>query len=59
MTTIDVYIKNSPTRLSFDDVDWWSETRKTLEIIQEKEYTTITNVIYKTEIERYTIIEKR
>lgn len=59
MTQIEVCMKNnSPTRW-FDDVEWWSETRKTLEIIQEREYTTLTTIIYKSEIESYTITEMR
>ena len=59
MIEINVYTKNSPMPFCFKNVEWWSETRKTLEIIQEEEYTTVTNVFYKTEIERYTLIEKR
>ena len=59
MTQIEVWTKESPTSLIFDDVEEYWERRKQLEILQEEMYTTTLTVIPRESILRYKIIENR
>ena len=59
MTTIIVSVTDQHEALKFENVEYYYETRKGLEIIQEDMYQTMTTVIKKESILRYTISEHR
>lgn len=59
MKEVEVWVTDRQQSLSFVDVDYFHETRKSLEIIQEDLYTTTTTVIYKSNILRYKVFEHR
>ena len=60
MITILVWTKDEPMLpFKYESVDFYHETRKTLEIIQEEAYITTTTEIMKDSIIRYQIVEKR
>lgn len=59
MTTIIVTVTDRQDALEFKNVEYYYETRKGLEIIQEDMYQTMITVIRKENILRYTISEHR
>lgn len=59
MTTIYVTVTDQKEVLIFPDVDYYYETRRRLEIIQEEMYHTTKTVIMKDNILRYSVMDKR
>ena len=59
MTTIIVKVTNKQDALKFENVEHYYETRKWLEIVQEKAYITTVTKIRKEDILRYSITDKR
>ena len=59
MTTIYVTVTDQKEVLIFPDVDYYYETRRGLEIIQEEMYHTSKTVIMKDNILRYSVMDKR
>ena len=60
MITIKVFTDSSPfAPVIFENVDFYHETRKTLEIIQEESYKTTITTFFKEHLINYSIIENR
>ena len=59
MTTIIATVTDRQDALKFENVEYYYETRKGLEIVQEESYITSVTVIRKENLLRYSIIEKR
>lgn len=60
MITILVWTKDEPMLpIKYERIDFYHESRKALEIIQEEAYITTTTEIMKDSIIRYQIVEKR
>lgn len=59
MTTIIATVTDRQDALKFENVEHYYETRKGLEIVQEKAYITSVTKIRKENLLRYSIIDKR
>ena len=59
MRDLRVWVYGKVNPIVFEDIEEFYDTRKYLKVIQETMYTTMTTVIYKQSLQRYTITETR